>query len=101
MIMEPKHKNFKGQLQIKDTVPKRFNIRRHIAIPRAFDYYYFKIILNRWHSPFKGTEYPIFHLKGTVASYRPYIKVHGRYILYMGDGQIHQKNLYWTLEGLV
>jgi hypothetical protein len=53
MILEPKHKNFTGPLQIKVTVKKIFNIRRHMSIPRAFECYYFKIILNWWHSPFK------------------------------------------------
>jgi hypothetical protein len=33
MILEPKHKNFKGPLQIKETVKKNFNIRRHMSIP--------------------------------------------------------------------
>ncbi len=53
MILEPKHKDFTGPLQIKETVGKRFNIRRHMSIPRAFECFYFKIILNWWHSPFK------------------------------------------------
>jgi hypothetical protein len=52
MILEPKHKNFTGPLQMKETV-KRFNIRRHMSIPRAFECYYFKIILHWWHSPLK------------------------------------------------
>jgi hypothetical protein len=39
MILEPKHKVFKGPLQIKETVKKIFIIR-------AFECYYFKIILN-------------------------------------------------------
>ncbi len=43
MILEPKQKNFTGPLQIKESVKKRFNIG---AIPRAFECYYFKIILN-------------------------------------------------------
>jgi hypothetical protein len=46
MILEPKHEEFTGPLQIKETVEKRFNIRRHMSIPRAFECYYFKIILN-------------------------------------------------------
>jgi hypothetical protein len=46
MILEPEHKNFTGSLQIKETVKKRFNIRRHMSTPRAFECYYFKIILN-------------------------------------------------------
>jgi hypothetical protein len=53
MILEPKYKNFTGPLQIKETVKKRFNIRRRMSIPRAFECYYFNIILNWWHSPFK------------------------------------------------
>jgi hypothetical protein len=44
MILEPKHKNFAGSLQIKETVKKRFNIRHHMSTPRAFECYYFKII---------------------------------------------------------
>ncbi len=46
MILEPKHKNFAGPSEIKETVKKRFNIRRHMSTPRAFEWYYFKIILN-------------------------------------------------------
>ncbi len=53
MILEPKHKNFARPLQIKEKVKKRFNIRRHMSAPRAFECYYFKIIINWWHSPFK------------------------------------------------
>jgi hypothetical protein len=53
MILEPKHKNFAGSSEIKGTVKKRFNIRRHLSTPRAFECFYFKIILNWWHSPFK------------------------------------------------
>jgi hypothetical protein len=53
MILEPKHKNFTGPLQIKETVKKIFIIRRHMSTPRAFECYYFKIILNWWHSPFE------------------------------------------------
>jgi hypothetical protein len=37
MIVEPKHKNLTGLLQIKETVKKRFNIRRHMSIPGAFE----------------------------------------------------------------
>jgi hypothetical protein len=46
MILVPKHKNFAGPLQIKETVKKRFNIRRHMWILVAFEFHYFKIILN-------------------------------------------------------
>ncbi len=53
MILEPKHKNFKGPLQIKETVKKIFIITRNMSTPRAFECYYFKLILNWWHSPFK------------------------------------------------
>jgi hypothetical protein len=53
MILEPKHKNFAGLSEIKETVKKIFNIRRHMSTPRAFECNYFKIILNWWHSPFK------------------------------------------------
>ncbi len=56
MILEPKHKNFTGPLQIKETVKKIFNIRRHMVTPRAFECYYFKIILNWWHSRFKRSQ---------------------------------------------
>jgi hypothetical protein len=57
MILEPKHKNFAGPSEIKEIVKKRFNIRRHMSTPRAFKCNYFKIILNWWHSPFKGGLY--------------------------------------------
>ncbi len=40
MILEPKHKNFAGPSEIKETVKKRFNIRRHMSTPRAFECYY-------------------------------------------------------------
>jgi hypothetical protein len=43
---EPRHKNFAGPSEIKETVKKRFNIRRYMSTPRAFECYYFKIILN-------------------------------------------------------
>ncbi len=46
MILEPKHKNFAGPSEIKETVKKRFNISRHMSTPRAFERYYFKIIIN-------------------------------------------------------
>jgi hypothetical protein len=46
MILEPKLKNFAGPSEIIETVKKRFNIRRHMLAPRAFECYYFKIILN-------------------------------------------------------
>ncbi len=57
MILEPKHKNFAGSSEIKETVQKRFNVRRHMSTPRAFECYYFKIILNWWHSPFKQASF--------------------------------------------
>ncbi len=41
MILEPKHKNFAGPSEIKETVKKRFNIRRHMSTPRPFECYYF------------------------------------------------------------
>jgi hypothetical protein len=47
MILELKHKNFAGPSKIKETIKKRFNIRHHMSTPRAFECYYFKIILNR------------------------------------------------------
>jgi hypothetical protein len=53
-ILEPKHYNFTGPLQIKEIVKKIFNIRRHMSTPRAFECYYLKIMLNWWHSPFKA-----------------------------------------------
>jgi hypothetical protein len=37
MILEPKHKNLKGQNQIKQQVQKIVNIRRHMSIPMAFE----------------------------------------------------------------
>ncbi len=37
MILEPKYKNFKGPLQIKETVLINVIIRSHISKPRAFD----------------------------------------------------------------
>jgi hypothetical protein len=46
MILEPKHKIFAGPSEIKETVKKRCNIRRHMSTLRAFECYYFKIILN-------------------------------------------------------
>ncbi len=39
--------------KLKRQLKKRFNIRRHMSTPRAFECYYFKIILNWCHSPFK------------------------------------------------
>jgi hypothetical protein len=56
MILEPKHKNFAGPSEIKETVKKIFNIRRHMSTPRAFKCY-FKIILNWWYSPFKWDKF--------------------------------------------
>jgi hypothetical protein len=46
MILEPKHKNCTGTLKIKETVKKGFNIKRYMSILRAFECYYFQIILN-------------------------------------------------------
>jgi hypothetical protein len=46
MILEPKLKNFKGPLQIKGDSLKMFNIMGHMSIPRTFECYNFKIILN-------------------------------------------------------
>jgi hypothetical protein len=37
MILEPKHKNFTGSLQIKETVKKKINIRRHMSTPRILN----------------------------------------------------------------
>ncbi len=38
MILDPKHKNFKEQYKIKETVKKKyFNIRRHMSILLAFE----------------------------------------------------------------
>ncbi len=47
MILEPKLKNFKDPLQIKEIVKKK--------IIRAFEWYYFKVILNWWKSPFNAS----------------------------------------------
>jgi hypothetical protein len=33
MIMESKHKNFAGPSEIKETVKKKFNIRRRMSTP--------------------------------------------------------------------
>jgi hypothetical protein len=52
MILEPKHKNLKGQNKIKQQVQQIFNIRRHMSILMAFEWYYFQAILYWWHSPF-------------------------------------------------
>jgi hypothetical protein len=46
MILEPKHKNLKGQNKIKPEVQKIVNIRRHMSILMAFKLYYFQAILN-------------------------------------------------------
>ncbi len=46
MILEPKHKNLKGQNKIKQLVQKIVNIRRHMSILMAFELYYFQAILN-------------------------------------------------------
>jgi hypothetical protein len=54
MILEPKHKNLKGQNKIKQQVQKIVNIRRHMSILMAFEWNYFQEILNWWHSPFKS-----------------------------------------------
>jgi hypothetical protein len=37
MILEPKHKNLKGQNKIKQQVQKIVNIRRHMSILMAFE----------------------------------------------------------------
>ncbi len=37
MILEPKHKNLKGQNKIKQQVKKIVNIRRHMSILMAFE----------------------------------------------------------------
>jgi hypothetical protein len=54
MILEPKHKNLKGPLQMKETVLKKLSTRFHMSIPSAFEGYYFKVLLYCWHSPFKN-----------------------------------------------
>jgi hypothetical protein len=36
-----KHKNFAGLSKIEETVKKRFNFRRYLSTPRAFECYYF------------------------------------------------------------
>jgi hypothetical protein len=46
MILEPKHKNLKGQIKIKQQVKKIFYIRRHMSVLMAFEWYYFQAILN-------------------------------------------------------
>jgi hypothetical protein len=37
MILEPKHKNLKGQNKIKQQVPKIVNNRRHMTLLMAFE----------------------------------------------------------------
>ncbi len=37
MILESKHKNFKGQYNIKSNLNKKFNIRRHMSIGMAVE----------------------------------------------------------------
>ncbi len=59
MILEPKHKNFTGSLQIKETVKKNIKHQAPYVYTKGFWLllllcYYFKIILNWWHSPFKN-----------------------------------------------
>ncbi len=66
MILEPKHKNFADPLQIKETVKKRFNTRHHISTTRAFECYYFKIILNWWHGPLKKGTFVVTDSAGTM-----------------------------------
>ncbi len=58
MILEPTHNNFAGLSEIKETVKKRLNIRRHVSTPRAFECYYFTIILNWYHVPFNFGKLP-------------------------------------------
>jgi hypothetical protein len=44
MILELKHKKFKGPFQVKDIVLKIFHIGRNMPIPRAFELYYFRVL---------------------------------------------------------
>jgi hypothetical protein len=46
MVLEPKLKTFKDQYKIKERVKIFIYFRRHLSIPRAFQLYYFKVILN-------------------------------------------------------
>ncbi len=45
---------------------KRFNIRHHMSMPRAFECYYFKVILNWWHSLFKVSLFWVFNRAGNA-----------------------------------
>jgi hypothetical protein len=51
MILEPKHKNFKGPVQSRETV-KTIYCQAQYVHTKGFELYYFKVILNWWHSPF-------------------------------------------------
>jgi hypothetical protein len=46
MSLEPKHKIFKDEYNIKERVKNKFNIRRHMSILVAFEWYYFQELLN-------------------------------------------------------
>jgi hypothetical protein len=45
-------RTLQARQKLKRQLKKRFNIRHHMSTPRAFECYYFKMILNWWHSPF-------------------------------------------------
>jgi hypothetical protein len=62
MILEPKHKTSKTNIKLKSEL-KKLNLRHHMSIPRAFQLYYFKVILNWWHSPFKVTGLILFKIQ--------------------------------------
>jgi hypothetical protein len=46
MILEPQHKNFKDEYQIKERVKKKFNIRRHMSVLVALELHFFQELLN-------------------------------------------------------
>jgi hypothetical protein len=49
MILEPKHKNLKAHYKLKI---QKIVISAAIFPYQAFKWYYFKVILDWWHSPF-------------------------------------------------
>ncbi len=53
MILESKHKTFRGPLQIRETVNKIKYQAPYVHTKGFWIILLFKIILNWWHSPFK------------------------------------------------
>jgi hypothetical protein len=60
MMLEPKHRNFTGTLQTKETVKNKL-ISGAICIPRAFEWFCFRVILNLWQS-LECNNFPILSL---------------------------------------